>query len=403
MPKITLTGIEIDSLQDIKKRLETAHRAIDPAWPLEPATPDGQKLVIDSEIWSNLNEALLATYHALDPDRATRSALIGIGRISGTTPQDSSPSTAIVSCFGVPGTVIPQGSLIRSLEDGTLWSLNNTITLTKFEVDVGVTCTINGSITASAGSLSEIVNVVGGWSTVTNKAAASAGYNEESTKDYRIRRRKSVALPAENQMDSLYAKLANTNDVRFVEIYENYESDFDKEIGLAGHSMAIYVEGGTNEDVAKSIASDNNVGTGMNKNTVLNGTKVIMDTFTPKGRPANVTFFRPDHVDVYVSVEMFGGDNKSEDRIRAAIIDYARGQFIDENIEGFDKTGFEIGEDVAPGLLYTPCNKTVAETGYVKSIKIGRKKDAVTTDVLDIKYFELPIFNVNNIDVKRTS
>ncbi|CAL9986274.1 baseplate wedge subunit [Vibrio phage D81] len=402
MPEITYKGIKIDSLQDIKKRLENAHRAIDPAWPLEPATPDGNKLVVDSETWSNLNEALLATYHALDPDRAPRSALIGIGRISGVTPQDSSPSTAIVSCFGVPGTVIPQGTLVRSIEDGTLWSTNNTITLGKFDTDVGVTCNLHGAITASAGSISEIVDVVGGWSTVTNKAAASAGYNEEQTKDFRIRRRKSVALPAENQMDSLYAKLANTDDVRFVEIYENYES-VDDANKLKGHSIAIYVEGGTNENVAKTIASDNNVGTGMNKSNSLPGTKVTKDTFTPKGRPANVTFFRPDHVDVYIDIEMNGGTNKTEDEIRDAIIAYSSGRLIDESIVGFDKTGFKIGENVAPGLLYTPCNKVVGSTGFIKTIKVGKAKGVTSVDELEIKFNELPIFNRNNISVARTA
>lgn len=402
MPKVTAQGIQIDSLQDIKKRLETAHRAIDPAWPLDPSTPDGNKLVVDAEIWSSLNEGLLAAYHALDPDRAPRSALVGIGRISGVNPQDASPSTAIVSCFGVPGTFIPQGTLVRSIEDGTLWATNNSIVLDKFEVDVVVTCQITGAVTASAGSISEIVNVIGGWSSVTNKASASAGYNEESTKDFRIRRRKSVALPAANQMDSMYARLANTDDVRFVHVYENYESATDS-LGLHGHSIAIYVEGGTNEDVAKSIAADNNVGCGMNKFTDLKGIKLTVDTFTPKGRPTEVTFFRPNHVDVFVKVKMRGGSSASEDRVRAAIISYANGELISEDTEGFDKTGFEIGEDVPPGLLYTPCNKTIGETGFVESITIGRSEGSLSGSPLTIDYFELPIFNTKNIQVERLS
>lgn len=401
MPRVTLNGIEIDTSEDIKKRLENSHRAIDPNWPLDPSTPDGLKLVADTETWTNLNQLFAAVYHALDPDRAPRQALIGIGRICGITPQDSSPSTAIVECFGVPGTVIPQGTLIRNKEDGSLWATNNTITLGKFAVDVAVTCTVNGAITASAGSLSEIVDVIGGWSTVTNPAAASAGYNEEATKDFRIRRRKSVALPSENQMDSLYARIANTDDVRFVKIYENYEKDPDTN-KLAGHSIAIYVEGGTNENVAKTIASDNNVGTGMNKDTSLPGTKVTQDTFTPKNRPANVTFFRPTHVDVYIDISITGGTNQSEDLIREAIISYSKGHLIDEEIEGFDKTGFQIGENVSPGLLYTPCNKTLGENGIVKSIKVGKVSGSTVDTPLIIAFNELPIFNKNNIRVTRS-
>lgn len=402
MPKITPQGIQIDSLQSIKQRLENAHRAIDPNWPLDSATPDGQKLVIDSETWSELNQALLAVYHALDPDRAPRNALIGIGRISGVTPQDSSPSTVILECIGVPGTTVPEGSLVRSTEDGTLWKTNSTIVLERYAVEVTATCKITGNVTASAGSISEIVDVIGGWTSVTNKASASAGYNEESTKDFRIRRRKSVAMPAENQMDSLEAKIANTDDVRFTHVYENYESSADSN-GLEGHSIAIYVDGGTDENVAKSIAADNNVGTGMNKNTSLKGTKITKDTFTPKGRPANITFFRPKHIDVFLKISIHGGTNQSEDQIREAIVDYSLGRLIDEDIEGFDKTGFKIGEDVAPGLLYTPCNKTIGNTGYVKTITIGREKDKLTGDVLDIEFYELPIFNKSNIQVERSS
>lgn len=402
MPTITKTGIKIESLDDILKILKEAHYLIDPEWNLDPSTLDGQKLAFDAQMFSNLNEALQLVYQNLDPDTADREALINISKISGVFPQDSSPSTAIVTCYGIDGTFIPKGSRIRNTEDGLMWATNNAVTIQNGSVDVAVTCVVDGAIQASANKLTQIVDVVGGWTSVTNKASAVVGYDEESTKDLRIRRNKSVAKPGSNQVDSLYGEIANVDDVKFLKIYENKESAPDSN-GLSSHSVAIYVEGGTNENVAKAIAGDMSIGTGHNKNTNLGGTKVTMKTKTPKGRDTEVTFFRPTHVDVYVEVEMVDGSDQDVDLIKQAIVEYSKGTLIEDTVKGFDKTGFDIGESVRPGKLYTPANRVVGSGGYIEpTIKIGRSKSSLSTSALTINYHELPIFNVANIVVKRT-
>lgn len=404
MPQITNTGVKTETLDEIKQRIIQSLKDIDPDWNLDPSTIDMQKVQVDTLMFSELNDFCQQIYRALDPDSCSRDALLNMCRISGVRPKNAAASTGQVEVSGNPGTFIPKGSRIRSIKNEVMWSLDDAVTLDQDgKGTANVTCTVKGAITASPGDLSQIVDVIGGWTSVNNKVSAVTGYDVESTGKLRIRRNKSVANPSSNQVDKMYAAIAGISGVQFVEVYENRDGATDSN-GLDGHSIAIYVQGGQTQDVSNAIANNIVYGPSMNKNSAIAGTKHTVTGVTTAGRDVEITYRNPNLIDVFVEVEMVGGTDSTAAAIKKAIVNYANGELFADSDRGFDKTGFKIGESVHPAKLYSPANMVVGDDGFVKpNIKIGKSADAVSENTLAINFYELSVFNESNIKVTRTA
>lgn len=221
------------------------------------------------------------------------------------------------------------------------------------------------------------------------------GLDKETNNAFRIRRNESVALPGSNQIDNIYAALVNIEDVKRARIYENVEDQAD-ENGIFGHSMAIFVDGGSIEDVICSIATNKSPGCGLNRyNTFPN--KISLDTVTPKGNPITVTFFRPQLVPVYAKVEVVSNAEFIDDEIKQAIVEYSITGFDQTN--GFSKLGFKIGENIGAGRLFTPVNHLVAGNGFVNAITVGTTIEQASNSVVRIAFNQLGIFSAENIEV----
>ena len=60
------------------------------------------------------------------------------------------------------------------------------------------------------------------------------------------------------------------------------------------------------------------------------------------------------------------------DLIKQAIIDFATGNLFDnDNVEGYDKTGYQIGEKVTAGDLSTPINKVLGSKAYFQNLNLS--------------------------------
>lgn len=127
--------------------------------------------------------------------------------------------------------------------------------------------------------------------------------------------------------------------------------------------------------------------------------KISVDTFTPKGQPVNITFYRPEYVAIYVQVDIktstLGEDEKA--LIKAAIVDYTLVGF--DETTGFAKQGFRIGEALAAGRLYTPTNYFVGGDDYVSNISIGTSESDITKSVIPVTFNQLGVFSVENIKI----
>lgn len=217
-----------------------------------PIDPDGLKLASDAEIWANIDELGQAAYNSKDPNKAKGVDLNIICSLTGTIRSQGTPSNVELTLGGTPGTVIIAGRQVESRVDGSRWRIDTNVTIGGGTVTVNATCTTNGATQADIGTLTRIVNVVGGWQTVTNSTVATPGTNRQNDASLRLERAKAVARPGNAQVDNMLGEIFAVSGVRRAVIYEN-DTDVTDANGLPEHSVAPIVDGGTDAAVALAI------------------------------------------------------------------------------------------------------------------------------------------------------
>lgn len=415
MAKITDQGITGSSLNDYLADLKNRTLAIDPDWNLDPDAPDGQKLGIDAEMLANLDEGIVAAYRAKDPDSATGEALRNIGKISGVAIRDATYSVAPVTITGTAGLVLPANSQIRSRIDNTLWLTTAAIVVGVSQTAGGfATCVTPGRVLAAAGELTVIGTPYPGWASVTN-AAAAPGEDAESDVDFRARRNKSVSLPGSNMKDNMQAAVANVAGVTDVRILENSSDDPVDPDGIPYTAIALIVNGGSDQDIGLAMYSKYNPGTPMyprystKTDTWVDppgASGVKVNIVSPStGNTETMTFQRAVALPIYVNVVVQRKGNLPSDieqRIKDAIVeDSTRKLFADDEVTGFNQGGYDIGEIVPVGRLYTPVNKVLGQYGdsYITTLTIGRSAGSQGVTPIQPGIAELATFDPDNITV----
>lgn len=413
MAEITDQGIKGRSLSEYLGDIEERTLAIDPDWNIDADSPDGQRIGIDSELLANLDEAVVAGYRSKDPDSATGEALRNIGKISGVPIRDATYSVAPLSVSGQAGTAIPVNSQVRSRIDNTVWLTTAVIVIGVGQAGNGfATCTTPGRVLAGAGELTIIGTPYGGWSTVTNGEAA-AGEDGETDTDFRKRRNDSVSRAGSNMRDNMKANIASVPGVTAVEVLENSsDSPFDVD-GVPYCGIAVIVNGGSDADIGLAMYQKHNPGTPMLPRYSVktdtwvdapgaNGVKVS-GVSPATGNPYTMTFQRASGLPIFVALTYQKvGDLPSDidDQLKHAIVaDSTRRLFNGETTVGFNRGGYDIGEKVAPGRLYTPVNKILGKYGdsYVTSLTIGLSPIAQGLAPIQPTIAQIATFDVDNI------
>jgi len=362
MAKIDETGFIQKTQNEYFTDERARYLAIDPAWNLDPSTPDGLKLATDSELWGNLDEALAAAYNSKDPNRAMGAELDALLQLSGLTRSTGTGSLITLSLAGVDGTVIPAGKRAKSSVDGSLWATDVDVTIALGVATVSATCAVPGATAADPGDISIISDPVGGWQSVTNLSAASVGINPESDSLARIRRHASVSKPAQNQVDATFAEIANLPGVARVRIYENDTGVIDVN-GLPPHSTNIIVDGGDDTEIARAVYDKRNPGPIQHQSaTPVN----VSITSSVTGNTKIIRFDRPAYIDALVIVSVTNDGSlpgNADQLIKDAIINYSTGE-IDGVVSAFNQSGYNIGDDVNSGQLYTPVNSVIGSYGH---------------------------------------
>ena len=329
---------------------------IDSEWNLDPSTPDGLKMASDAEIFANLDETLQKAYNSKDPAKATGADLDMICKLTGTLRSLGTPSQVNLTLSGVAGTVVISGKRVKSSVDNTVWTIDNAVTIgVGGTVSATATCTTNGATPASIGTITKILDVVGGWQTVTNPTVATLGTSRQTDAQLRLERALSVSRPGNNQIASTLGEVFAVDGVRLARVYENFTGSVDSN-GLPEHSFAVIVDGGADNDVAQAIYLKRCPGSEM----YAAGTPVTVTVTDPiyTFQESDITFSRPVYVDIDVTVTVNNGGNLptgTDDAIKQAIVDYASGTLLPADGD-FNKIGFGIGDDVPISRIYTPVN-----------------------------------------------
>lgn len=378
MAEVTAQGYVLKTQNQWFDEERQLYLDIDPAWNLDPSTPDGLKLAHDAEVFGVLDETLQQAYNSKDPNKAVGVDLDIICALTGASRSEGTPSNVAITLTGTAGTIVPAGRRIESSTTGSRWLTDETVTLTAGTASTTATCTIVGPTQADIDTLINIIDVVGGWTGVTNPSVATPGTDEQLDSSLRVERAVSVGRPGNNQIDSLYGELFAVSGVRRVKVYENDTNSatvdpVNNPYGLPAHSISIIVDGGAIADVGMAIYIKKNPGVLLNQS----GTPVSTTVISPK-YPTNTKLIRwatPIYVDMIITVTLKDDGtlpSNIADLIDEAFLEFTAGTLIPAG-DGFKQNGFDIGETVPFSTLYTPINQVIGQYGnsYVQSLIVN--------------------------------
>lgn len=396
MAQLTVNGYVLRTQNDWFAAERQFYLDIDPLWNLDPSTPDGLKMAHDAEIFYALDETLQQAYNSKDPNKAKGIDLDIICALTGTVRSAGTGSTVTLDFTGTPGTFIPEGNRFESVTTGSRWTTDQSVVIDGTgTASIQATCTVTGPTQADAGSIARIVDVVGGLASVTNPAPATPGTERETNAQLRVKRATAVGRPGSNQVDSLLGELFSVEGVRRVKVYENDDNVADGN-GLPAHSIAPVIDGGDADDVALAIYLKKNPGVKLHAA----GPPVVVDVTSPTypTNKKNITFSRPDYVDMTIVVEVTDDGTlpaNVDELITDAIVEFGNGALIPADV-GFKITGFDIGESVPYSTLFTPINQVIGQFGnsYVSNLTVNGG-----TSNIPIAFNELSRWTTGNITV----
>ena len=302
---------------------------------LESETPQGQIIGIMALAAAEMDESLVRVANGFSLRAAAGRQLDDLGTLLHLSRNPAVKSTVVATVGGIPGTVIPAGSIAAAgdIEFSTVGAV---------QIAAGGTAQVemhavkDGAIAVAAGELNEVRSLVDGWETVTNAAAAVVGRPIENDHDFRRRYVAQTANNARANRDALVAALTGIGIGKF-RIEENYTSAAvaRQGVNIPAHSIAVIVHGGVvAAEVAATILQYKGMGVGMVGTTTTGGASFTVADATAVRIDLDITTF-----------DDFPADGVA--LIKSNLVDYADDQFA-------------IGEKIDLRRLQTPINAVSA-------------------------------------------
>ena len=346
-----------------------------------------QLLSILSLKQADQNAGLQLVYNQSSPLTAVGAGLDREVKMNGLVREPYGYSTAVLTCVGAAGAVLT--NCAAQDQNGNLWALPASVTITGGSVNVTAVCTTPGNITAAPGTINIIATPTTGWTapsgTVNNAAAAAPGSAVETDSQLRARQAISVALPALTPLAATVAViLATPNVTRLAPGYptpgmpgssiHNPTGEVDS-WGNAPHSVAMAVEGGTDLAVATAIYNKKTLG------CYTNGTTSVLVTDSTTGNQETISFYRPTYTPIYVSAALHGyaavPTSSTLAAVQAAVVSYLNSLQIGETVS-ISAINYEI----------MSINANLAQPGFgVRTLTIGTAPSPAGTSDLAMTNF----------------
>lgn len=343
--ELTAEGLTIDTVDEIVAAMSASLRAkISPNLDTDPETSwIGQMIGILAERERENQETILEIYNAGHPAGATGQALAQLALITGTVKEDATPSTVTGTVTLNAGVVLPSGSVAAvdgapDVQFKTLTDVENTGG-SPADFPVEMQSLTAGPVRANAGTLTEIVTPVVGWTAITNAADAELGRADETDPELRLRRESELRRQGSSHLDAIATDVADVDGVVSVSAREN--TDDVAVDGLPPHSFQIVVWDGEtpaadNDMIAQAIWTSKPAGIQSYGNTT-------GDAVDRSGATQAVNFSRAEQVEIYLEIDIVvdaetfpgGGD----DLVKASVV-------ADAGVR------WTVGADVIPSALY---------------------------------------------------
>jgi uncharacterized phage protein gp47/JayE len=346
-----------------------------------PDTPQGVLITAETLARDSVIRNNAALANQINPNLAGGIFLDAIMALTGSQRDPAERSMVSATLTGVPGTVIPAGTTAATDPAGDLFELITAVELNGAGIATGEFQSVEfGPVAASAGTLTEIVDGVLGWETVTNADAAVLGRLEQSDQAARLYRKNTLALQGQSLPEAITSGLYATEGVKSLTFRENITNANDTIDGVAmvPHSIYVCVDGGTDEDVADTILQKKSAGANYNGDVIVE----VIEPFS--GQTYEVKFDRPDEVAVQTRVTIRPSSSIADpvQAVKDAVLAYANGELDEE-------PGFTVGTDVSPFEIAGAINRQYP-TLYVQKVEVSlASPTSWTTDPITIEVFEI--------------
>lgn len=316
---LTAAGLEIKTLEEIRDETAAAARgAISPNLNTGSRSPNGEIIGAASSQTRQVWEALQAVYTSRDPDQASGDALTALSAQTGTIRRAASYSTDLLDLDLDAGSYAA-GSLIVHVDGDPTARFENAATVTSpggVVAGVPMRAQATGPVRANAGTLTQIATSVAGFNAVDDDPEdASLGREVEKDSELRLRREAELARRGSSTVDAIRVDIENVDDVDSALVVENVEDTTVD--GLLPHSVAAYVTGGTDAEVAAALW--NSKGAGINTN----GTTSVAHVDS-QGVSHTVKFYRTSQTDIYVAITLTAltGKYAGDTKVKETIVDW---------------------------------------------------------------------------------
>ena len=381
--KITENGITAPTYEEALSFIQSAFRSIyGQDINLDADTSDGQQCAIWAKSYSDAAGKVVASYAGYAPSTASGVQLSSVVKVNGIARYVATRSTADVRLIGQAGTVIT-GGIIEDA-NGYRWQLPDRVVIpVNGEITVTATCQTDGSIAASPDTITRIITPTLGWQSVTNPSAATEGNPVETDAQLRKRQAKAVALPSRSVMEGIIAGIDAISGVVDINWDENDTSETNGN-GVPGHSIAVIVDGGDSQEIAKTLLLKKGPGTGTWGDTSV----TVTDQY---GRENTIRFSRPDIIQVKVQVTiqpLSGYETDIGDEIKQAVADYIN--------------ALKIGESIICTRLYLPaslCGTDRIQYYKLISVEIAKTSEDYATADIAIAFDEKAEISLDNVSI----
>lgn len=261
---IVSTGVIVPDTASLRSEVEAEYKSVFGAdLPVTPETPQGVLITAEVESRDGMvrNNAELA--NQINPDIAGGVWLDAIWALTRGKRRGATRSRLSGVVFsGIPGTIIPAGSLASVASSGARFR-------TIVNIDLGASGSTfssmeaveAGPVAAPVGALTEIASSVLGWETVVNPSAAEIGLSQESDVSSRRRRRNTLALQSVSPQEAIISRIYNLDGVASLSFRANITlADVIIDgVTITSRSIYVCVDGGQNIDIATAILSSSGI------------------------------------------------------------------------------------------------------------------------------------------------
>lgn len=383
MSGVESTGFVSRTYTEILEEIKTSLRAdLGQNLELTVDSPEGQLAGVFAAALSEIWGLAKAVYDTWDPAAATGASLENIASISGTTKRSATKSTVTATLNVDSGRTVVAGSIVSVANSpaSRFVLLEDVVNSGGAAADLPASfeAQVTGAVVANAGTLTVIETPVTGWNSVTNAADAAVGTAVESDESLRLRRENELSATGSSTRDGIRADILQVTDVLAALVFEN-DSDAESD-GIPARAFEAVVLGGTDLDVATSVANSRPAGIQAHGSTVVS----VTDS---EGNSKNIGFTRPTTVVLYAEVDIstdqdypVDGDDQVKEALRAKI------------------ASLSIDDDVIITSLYAPI-LAVAGVTDVTQIRIDTNSSPGSTENFGIGARSIASLDTANITV----